>query len=95
MLTNSPSLVYSRIIDLFDDGASFVADVGGFSGVMRTANVLFRLNTGSTLTTLAAESVTVAKSFNFTVPRKSLGHSFEAYAYTNDPNPGTIMISIQ
>ena len=62
---------------------------------MRTAVVIICLNSGSSVKTLASESINIAKSFNFTIPKNTMGQLFEIYAYTNDIHQGTLLISIK
>ena len=83
-LTISPTVVFTKTIDSYDDGESFGADVGAFSGLMKTANITICLNSGVTVTTLSSESIINFKSFYFTIPKNSIGQLFEVYALTND-----------
>jgi hypothetical protein len=94
-LTSSPTLVFAKTIDSSDDGESFGVDVGAFSGLMKTANITMCLKSGITVTTLSSELIINFKSFYFTIPKNSIGQLFEVYALTNDPNPGSMMVSFR
>ena len=94
-LTNNLMLVHERTIDLFDSGEMYVADVGSFTDLMKTAVVLFCINSGSSVNTVASHFIHIAKSFNFTIPNYSIGQTFEIYAYTEDINHGIMLISIK
>ncbi len=91
-MTNLPSLVFTKLIDSSDDGESFGADVGAFSGLMKTADIKIQLSQSGLL---ASESIIDFKSFYFTIPKNSIGQSFEVYASTNDQNQGSMMVSFR
>ena len=89
------ALVYSKIVDISSDGANFIADIGEFSNEMQKAEVVFRLDDFGVSTTLVTASINVARSISFSIPRKSIGKTFEIYAYSTDSNKGFMLISIQ
>jgi hypothetical protein len=73
----------------------FAANVGSFTDLMKQAVVIFCINSGSYVNTVASYSIYVAKSFNFTIPKNTIGQTFEIYAYTEDTNHGMMLISIK
>jgi hypothetical protein len=95
VLTGSDKLVFSKIIDLFDDGFVGVFLVKECTDNMNQVNVKMIIDKYSSVNVIVSETVKCGASVPFTLPRKSLGYEFQIYVSTTDQKKGSLIGYIQ
>lgn len=82
--------VFSKIIDVFDDGYSGIVWIKECTNAMKTVNIKISLDNYSNVTILSEKIINCGEVVPFSIPTKSLGNIFEIYISSNDKRKGSI-----